>query len=209
MKIDLQYKNLHINKEFNILHIAICCILLFYSLDCIYFVFRFSLGYGFPASEYGDPNDIFGDLFQGAFAIKGIFNDFFKSEAFSQLDEIYKMFAVHSGYKSMAEWTSGYHSINWLLPAGFIIPALAALLLKNGISPQLIVILYISILFIVTLYGIYYCCRLGKIKFPIILSFLLVGVALPTIHAILRGNFNAAFTCTGIIIFCIAASLEN
>jgi hypothetical protein len=83
MQIDLQYRKLHINKELNILHIAICCILLFYSLDCIYFVFRFSLRYGLPATEYGDPNDIFADLFRMAFAIKGISNDFFQSEASS------------------------------------------------------------------------------------------------------------------------------
>jgi hypothetical protein len=210
MKIDLQYKNLHINKELNILHIAICCILLFYSLDCIYFVFRFSLGYGFPASEYGNPDDVFADLFKVAFSIKGISNDFLKSEAFSQLDEIYKIFAGY-GYKTMAEWTpdSGYQSTDWMPPVYLFAPAVAVFLLKTGASTKIVLLIYILVLYLLILFTQYYCCRLAEIKFPIILSFLLAGFAMPTIHAIFRGNFNAAYACIGITAFCITTSLEN
>jgi hypothetical protein len=209
MKFDLQYGKLHINKELNILHIAICCILFFYFLDCVYFVFRFSLRYGLPASEYGDPNDIFADLFRIAFAVKGITHDFLKSEAFLQLDEIYKMFAAHDAYKTMTEWTPGYHSTDWFPPVFLFAPAVAAFLLKIGISTKIIILLYIAVLFLLVLSTLYCCCRLARIKFPIIVSLFLVGFAMPTINAILRGNFNAAYTCIGIIAFCISTSLEN
>jgi hypothetical protein len=207
MRVGLQYKNFHINKDLNMLHIAICCILLLYSIDCIYFVFRLSLRYGFPATEYGDPNDLFADLFKIAFSFKGIIGDFFKSNAFLQFDDIYKTYPYT--YKTLAEWTPEYHSISWFPPVFLFAPAIAAFLFTIGASSKLVILIYTLFLLLLALYTLYYCCKLGNIKFPFILSLVLIAVVMPTIYTILRGNFNAAYTCIGIIAFSIAISLEN
>jgi hypothetical protein len=209
MQIDLQYNNINISKKLNILHIAIACILLLYALDCVYFVFKFSLGYGFPVSEYGDPNDIFADLFKIAFAIKGFSGDFLKSEAFSHFNNIYKIFAAHDVYKTMEEWTPGYHTIDWMPPVLLLAPAVTAFFLKIGAPTQFILFIYISVLYLLALYVLYFCCSLGKVKFPFLLSLIVIIVAMPTIIAIIRGNFNAAYTCIGIIAFSITISLKN